>query len=142
MVLFVRSRAVNSTICGWILLNFQFVRNFKVVIVSNKNEEDPNKNEGARELTRFFTITTLWELSVAMKNRVLILSGQNPHAAYAPDEMCFRSACWSQRYSQTPARVQLGAFGSSCIHKIPSAHALLCFQNLSDPRFLLIILKW
>ena len=38
-----------------------------VVLVTCKYEEDPIKKEGARVLTRFSPIITLWELSVAME---------------------------------------------------------------------------
>ena len=37
-----------------------------VVLVTCKYEEDPIKNEGARVVTTFPPIITLWELSVAM----------------------------------------------------------------------------
>ena len=43
--LFRRSRAANSTLPGWILLNFERVRDFMVVLVTCKNEEDPIKME-------------------------------------------------------------------------------------------------
>ena len=45
-----------------------------VVIVTCKNKEEQIKNEGARVVTRFSPIITLWELSVAMETRVLIRS--------------------------------------------------------------------
>ena len=53
-----------------------------VVLVTCKNEDDHIKNEGARVLTRFFPIITLWELSVTMETRVLIRSGPKPNAAF------------------------------------------------------------
>ena len=50
---FRRSRATNSEIRGGILLKFDLIQAFIVVLVTCKNEEDPIKNEGARVLTRF-----------------------------------------------------------------------------------------
>ena len=38
---------------GPILLNFEPVRDFIVVLVTCKNKEEPIKNEGARVVTRF-----------------------------------------------------------------------------------------
>ena len=92
------------------------------VLVTCKYEEDPIKNEGARVLTIFFPIITLWELSVAMDNRVPIRSGPKPNAAFPPphdgsDRISLRLARWLRRYSslkmftethtdkQTPARL-------------------------------------
>ena len=43
-----------------------------IVLVNCKNEDDQIKTEGARVLTRFSPIITLWELFVAMETRVLI----------------------------------------------------------------------
>ena len=36
---------------GWIRPNFKLIRDYIVVLVTYKNEEDPIKNEGARVLT-------------------------------------------------------------------------------------------
>ena len=52
-----------------------------VFLVNCKNEENPNKNEGARVVTRF---SPLWKLYVAMETRVLIKSGPKPKAAPTP----------------------------------------------------------
>ena len=62
-----------------------------VVLVTCKNKEEQIKNEGARVVTRFSPITTLWELSVAMETRVLDFT-QNlmqsiPHPNDVPDEI-------------------------------------------------------
>ena len=46
-------RAANSKVSGGILPKFELIQAFIVVLVTCKNEEDPNKNEGARVLTRF-----------------------------------------------------------------------------------------
>ena len=46
-----RSRAANSTIQGLIWPNFKPIRDFMVVLLTCKNEEDPIKNEGARVVT-------------------------------------------------------------------------------------------
>ena len=56
------------------------------VLVTCKYEEDPIKNEGARVVTTFSPIITLWELSVAMDTRVLIRSGPKPNAAFPPPQ--------------------------------------------------------
>ena len=45
------SRAANSAVHGCIRPNFKFIRDYIVVLVTCKNEEDPIKNEGARVLT-------------------------------------------------------------------------------------------
>ena len=45
------SRAANSKVHGWIQPNFKLIRDYIVVLVTCKNEEDPIKNEGARVLT-------------------------------------------------------------------------------------------
>ena len=56
------------------------------VLVTCKYEEEPIKNEGARVVTTFFPIITLWELSVAMDTRVLIRSGPKPNAFFPPTQ--------------------------------------------------------
>ena len=45
------SRAANSTVHGWIQPNFKLIRDYIVVLVTCKNEEDPIINEGSRVLT-------------------------------------------------------------------------------------------
>ena len=67
-----RSRAANSEVCGLIWPNFELIRDFMVVLVTCKNEEDPIKNESAKVFTTVSPIITLLELSVAMEARVLI----------------------------------------------------------------------
>ena len=47
-------RAAYSVFPCLIWPKFKLIRNFMVVLVTYKNEEDPNKNEGARVLTTFF----------------------------------------------------------------------------------------
>ena len=50
-------RASNSAVHSWIWPNFKLIRDYIVVLVTCKNEEDPIKNEGTRVLTslyRFF----------------------------------------------------------------------------------------
>ena len=42
-----------KSVNGGILPKFELFQAFIVVLVTCKNEEDPNKNEGARLLTRF-----------------------------------------------------------------------------------------
>ena len=65
---------------------------------------DPIKNEGARDVTTFSPIITLWKLSVAMETRVLTDLAQNimqsfPHPNNASDKICLEFAHWSQGYS-------------------------------------------
>ena len=50
-IFFRRSRAANSAVHGRIWLNFELIRDFMVVLVTFKNEEDPVKNEGSRVFT-------------------------------------------------------------------------------------------
>ena len=50
---FRRSRAANSTVQGQIWPNFESIRDFMVVLVTCKHEEDPIKNERARVVTLF-----------------------------------------------------------------------------------------
>ena len=45
------SRAAYSTVHGWIQPNFKLIQDYIVILVSCKHEEDPTKNEGAKELT-------------------------------------------------------------------------------------------
>ena len=37
----------------------------------------------------FFSIVSLWELSVAMETRVSIRSGRKPNATFPPPQWCF-----------------------------------------------------
>ena len=46
--------AANSTVQGLIWLNFKPIRDFIVVLVFSKNNEDQIKNEGARVVTTLF----------------------------------------------------------------------------------------
>ena len=46
------SRAATFSVHGWIRPNFNHIRNYIIVLVTCKNEEDPIKNEGAIVLTR------------------------------------------------------------------------------------------
>ena len=50
---FRRSRAANSAVRGRIGPKFELIRNFMVVLLTRKNEEELIENEGARVLTRF-----------------------------------------------------------------------------------------
>ena len=49
-----RTRAANSAVFSPTWPNFKLVRDFKVVLVTCKNEEDPTKNEGARVFTTLY----------------------------------------------------------------------------------------
>ena len=48
-----RSRAAYSAVSGLIWLNFELIRDFIVVQVTCKNEEDPIKNKVAQVFTTF-----------------------------------------------------------------------------------------
>ena len=48
-----RSRTANFTVPCRILPNFELLQDFLVVLITCKNEEDPNKNESARGVTKF-----------------------------------------------------------------------------------------
>ena len=51
-----RFSPANSAVLGRILLKFELVRDIIDVLVICKYEEDPNKNEGARVLTRLYDV--------------------------------------------------------------------------------------
>ena len=53
---FRHSRVANSEVRGGIPPKFELIQAFMVVLVTCKNEEDPIRNEGARVLTRFFSL--------------------------------------------------------------------------------------
>ena len=53
-IFFIRSRAANSAVHGRTWLNFELIRDFVVVIITCKNEEDQIENEGARVLTTIY----------------------------------------------------------------------------------------
>ena len=53
-IFFKHSRAANSAVHVRIRLNFKIIRDFIVVLVTCKNEEDPIKNEGAVVFTPFY----------------------------------------------------------------------------------------
>ena len=48
---FKRSGAANSSVPGLIMTNFEHIRDFMIVLVTYKNEEDSSKNEGSRVVT-------------------------------------------------------------------------------------------
>ena len=54
--IFKRSRAANSAVHGRIGPNFKLVRDFMVVLLTCKNEEDPIKKEGTGMLTRLYVV--------------------------------------------------------------------------------------
>ena len=52
------SSAANSTVHGWIQPNFKLIRDYTIVLVTCKTEEDPIKSEGTRvptSLVQFLT---------------------------------------------------------------------------------------
>ena len=58
---FTHSRAANSAVGGGISPKFELILEFMdVLLITCKNEEDPS--EGARVLTTFFPLLSLWEL--------------------------------------------------------------------------------
>ena len=96
--------AANSALLGPIWPKFELVRDVIDVLVTCKYEEDPIKNEGARVVTIFSPIITLWELSVAMDTRVPIRSSPKPNAwPFHPNngsiKILLRLTHWLQRYS-------------------------------------------
>ena len=52
-IFFKRSKAANSAVCGQIGPKFELIQDYKVVLVTCKNAEDPIKNQSTRELTNF-----------------------------------------------------------------------------------------
>ena len=64
------SWAANSAVHGWIRPNFKLIRDYIVVLVTCKNEEDPIKNEGARMLT-----SLLFDFSDAQGQLTLVSGG-------------------------------------------------------------------
>ena len=59
-VFFKRSRKANSAVRGRILPNFELLRDIIIIMVvlhTCKNEEDPIKNEDARDYMSFFSDT-------------------------------------------------------------------------------------
>ena len=57
------------------------------VIVTCKYEKDPIKNSQENVMTSLSPIITLWELSVDMETRDLILSEPKPNAAFLQSPM-------------------------------------------------------
>ena len=51
IVFFKHSRADNSAVRGRIWSKFELIRDVTNVLVTSKNKEDPNKNDGARVAT-------------------------------------------------------------------------------------------
>ena len=80
-----RSRAANSVVGGQIRPNFELIQALMHVMVTCKYEKDPFKSIQENVMTSF-PIITLWELSVAMETRVLILSGSKPTEAFPPPQ--------------------------------------------------------
>ena len=56
MLIFLRSRADNSEVSGWIWQKFELILVFMHVLVTCKNEEDPMKNEFAGVATTFLAL--------------------------------------------------------------------------------------
>ena len=56
VVYFKYSSAAYSVVGGGILLKFNLIHAFMLVLITCKNEDDPIKNEGFRVLTRFSPI--------------------------------------------------------------------------------------
>ena len=70
-----RSWAVTSAVHGRIWSNFVLVRDFIVVLITCKNEEDPIKNEGARVATREYDDFSGAQEQIIPKS--LVESGRN-----------------------------------------------------------------
>ena len=77
------SKAVNSAIGGWIILNLELIRDFILVIC--KNEEDQTKMKALEWSHDFHHHNPTGAIFVAKKNLILNL----PSPIDAPDEIIF-----------------------------------------------------
>ena len=70
-----RSRAANSAVQGPIWSNFELVRDFMVVLLTCKNEEDPIKNRGARVFTTLYINFSDAQGQITLE--LVVVSGRN-----------------------------------------------------------------
>ena len=70
-----RSRAANSAVHGPIWSNFELVRDFIVVLLTCKNEEDPIKNRGARVFTTLYI--NFLDAQEQITLELMVVSGRN-----------------------------------------------------------------
>ena len=75
--------AANSAVLGPIWSNFELGRDVMDVSLPASMKKIRSKMK-AVELSQYFPIITLWELSVAIGTRVQIRSGPKPNAAFPP----------------------------------------------------------
>ena len=85
-IFFRRSRAANSVVRGRIRPNFELMQALMYVIVTCKNKKGSDQKQPRKRDDALFPIITLWELSVAMETRVLILTASKPKAAFPPPQ--------------------------------------------------------
>ena len=71
----VAQREANSTVHGSIWLNFEHDLDFKVVLVTCKNEVDPIKNDGARVFTTLYINISEAQRQITLE--LVVVSGQN-----------------------------------------------------------------
>ena len=70
-----RSRAANSAVLGPIKSNFELGRDFMVVLLTYKNEEDPIKNRGARVFTTLYVNFSDAQGQITLE--LVVVSGRN-----------------------------------------------------------------
>ena len=70
-----RSRAANSAVHGPICSNFEHDRDFMVVLLTCKNEEDPIKNRGARVFTTLYINFSDAQGQITLE--LVVVSGRN-----------------------------------------------------------------
>ena len=70
-----RPRAANSAVHGQNWLNFELVRDYMVVLITCKNEEDPIKNEGARVFTTLYI--NFSDVQGHITPELVVVSGRN-----------------------------------------------------------------
>ena len=61
MGFFSNLKAANSAVGGRVELKFDIIRDFMVVLLTCKNEEDPIKVEGARMLKRLYVVVFFFQ---------------------------------------------------------------------------------
>ena len=71
--------AANSAINGLIWSNFELIQDFKVVLVTCKNEEGPIKNEGARVFTTL--VINFSDAQGQITLELVVVSGPNSNSS-------------------------------------------------------------
>ena len=82
-----------------------------IVLVTGKNKKEPIKNKEAtcRVVTRFFSIITLWGLSVAIETWVLIRSDPKFNTNNPPTQMVSETFMFESVNARTDARTDAGS---------------------------------